>query len=123
MEVDQFDEFTLVDWSRSACLCDVGSVGHSVAVAVASDGSDTLWIIDEAELHAEHPRHGDARHPHEQLGPLPQRWRERVAWAAPFRCGRPTKSGRPCRLPVDQAGVACSFHRAAGPDAERQTAP
>ena len=124
MDAHQFDGFALVDWARSACLCDVGAPGHSLAVAVTDDGRDVLWLIDDAELHAEHPRHGDSRQSHEQVGPLPARWRERVAWSAAFRCGRPTKSGRPCRLPVGQAGRSCSFHRAANPDAdaERQAA-
>lgn len=116
------DRFALFDWERSACLCNVGAPGHSVAVAVTDDGRDTLWIVDDAELHAEHPRCGNGEQPHEQIGPLPERWRERVAWSAAFRCGQPTKSGRPCRLPVDQAGGSCSFHRAASPDADWQTA-
>lgn len=122
MAGDEVDRFALFDWERSACLCDVGAPGHSVAVAVTDDGRDTLWIVDDAELHAEHPRCGNGAQPHEQIGPLPERWRERVAWSAAFRCGRPTKSGRPCRLPVDQAGGSCSFHRAASPDADWQTA-
>lgn len=117
-----FDGFPLIDWQRSACLCDVGAPGHSLAVAVTDDGRDTLWMIDDAELHAEHPRHGGNSQPHEQVGPLPERWRERVAWSAAFRCGLPTKSGRPCKLPVARPGDRCLFHRAASPDAERQTA-
>lgn len=121
MAGDEFDRLALVDWERSACLCDVGAPGHSLAVAVTDDGRDTLWMVDDAELRAEHPRCGDGRQPHEQVGPLPERWRERVAWSAAFRCGRPTKSGRPCKLRVARPGDRCLFHRAASPDAERQT--
>jgi hypothetical protein len=53
---------------------------------------------------------------HEQLGPLPSRWRDRVQ-LAPLRCGRPTQAGRPCRIPVAAPGQRCSWHRA-----ERTTA-
>lgn len=113
---------SLIDWARSARLGDVGAAGYAAAVCVTTSGEDVLWLVSKVDWFSDHPRHGDASQPHEQLGPLPRRWRERVAWAAPFRCGRPTKSGRPCRLPVDQAGGACSFHRAARPDAERHTA-
>ncbi|WP_460359035.1 hypothetical protein [Mycobacterium sp. ZZG] len=122
MSGNEFDGFALVDRERSACLCDVGSAGYVLAVAVTDDGYDTFWIVDESELHAEQPTHGNANQPHEQVGALPERWRERVAWSAPFRCGRPTKKKRPCRMPVAQAGDACEFHRAARADAERQTA-
>ncbi len=108
--VDEFDGFALVDWERSACLCDVGAPGHSVAVAVTNDGRDTLWIVDNAELHAEQPRHGDGDQPHEWTGPLPERWRRRIA-LAPFRCSRPTKgTGRPCRIEVSTFGRSCGLH-------------
>ncbi|QQW36879.1 hypothetical protein [Mycobacterium marinum] len=111
-----------VDHERTACLCGDGLPGFWAAVCVTATGDDVLWLVSLDELDAEHPRCGNGDQPHEQVGPLPERWRERVAWSAAFRCGRPTKSGRPCRLPVDQAGGSCSFHRAASPDAERQTA-
>jgi hypothetical protein len=120
---DEFDGFAVVDRYRSVCLCNVGAPGFSVPVAVTSDGRDTLWIVDEAELQAKGSRRGNGDRPHEQLGPLPEHWRERVAWSALIRCGRSTKKKRPCRIPVAQAGDACEFHRAARPDAERQTAP
>src|SRR5690348_13058735 len=102
-----FDGFALVDWQRSARLDDVGLAGYVLAAAVTSDGDDTLWIIDEAELDAEHPRHGNADQPHERTEPLPDRWRYRVA-LAPYRCGRRTKTtGRPCRVEVPGPGRTC----------------
>jgi hypothetical protein len=106
---DDLDGFALIDWERSACLCDVGAPGNSVAVAVTADGRDVFWLVDEAELHAEHPRHGNADQPHEWTGPLPDRWRHRIA-AAPFRCGRPRADGRPCRQAVKAAGRPCCWH-------------
>ncbi|EFG79556.1 hypothetical protein HMPREF0591_0533 [Mycobacterium parascrofulaceum ATCC BAA-614] len=116
MGAPDFDGFALVDWERSACLCDVGSAGYVLAVAVTSDGADTLWIVDDAELHAEHPRYGSADQLHEQLGPLSAALRERI-WPTP-RCGRPTKgTGRPCRIVVSGPGEACGLH------SNRQAAP
>lgn len=109
MAGNEFDGLSLVDWDRSACLCDVGAQGYSVAVAVTSDGCDALWIVDEAELHAEDPRCGNARQLHEQLGPLPAAFRERI-WPTP-RCGRSTKgTGRPCQIVVSAPGEACGLH-------------
>lgn len=105
----EFDRFALVDWERSACLCDVGAPGHSVAVAVTHDGRDTLWIVDDAELHAEHPRCGNGDQAHEQVGSLPAVWRRRV-YGDP-RCGAPTTAGRPCRMKVACQGDVCEVHR------------
>jgi hypothetical protein len=110
MSGDKFDGFALVDWERTVHLCDVGMPGHVIAVAVTDDGRDTLWIVDEEELHAEDPRHGNGDQPHEWTGALPERWRHRVA-LAPYRCGRRTKTtGRPCRIEVSAPGRACGLH-------------
>lgn len=108
MSGNKFDGFALVDRARSACLCDVGAPRHSAAVAVTSDGHDTLWIVDEVELHAEHPRHGDANQPHEQLGRLPAVWRRSIVGDP--RCGAPTAAGRPCRMKVANQGDTCAIH-------------
>ncbi|GFG98129.1 hypothetical protein MTIM_40080 [Mycobacterium timonense] len=116
MSGDRFDRITLLDWGRSACLCDVGAPGQSVAVAVTADGRDVFWLLDETEPHADYPRYGDARQPHEQHGPLPDALRERI-WPTPRR-GRPTKgTGRPCRIAVSAPAEACRLH------SERQAAP
>jgi hypothetical protein len=116
MKGDNFDWFPLFDWERSACLCDVGAPGHSVAVAVTDDGRDTLWMVNDAELNAEHPRCGNGDQPHEQVGPLPPDVRARVDqvhtrrdWP---RCGRPTHAGTPCHQRVKATGQACGQHSA-----------
>lgn len=105
----KFDGLALVDRERSACLCDVGAPGYTAAIAVTDDGRDSLWIVDEAELHAKHPRHGNGNQRHEQLGPLPAAVRERISPAP--RCGRPTKAtGEPCRQRVSAPGEPCGWH-------------
>jgi hypothetical protein len=123
----EFDEFPLFDWERSACLCDVGAPSPSVAVAVTDDGHDTLWMVDHAELNAEHPRCGNSDQPHEQVGSLPPDVRARVEqvhtrrnWP---RCGRPRKDGQPCRTPVARRGQHCSWHRDSAPKPDQQAAP
>jgi hypothetical protein len=116
MSSADLDRYAIIDWHRSACLCDVGAPGFSVAVAVTGDGSDALWIIDKAELHAGHPRHGDGDQRHERVGRLPADIRERISPAP--RCGRPTKTtGRSCRQRVGAPGEACGMH------SERWAAP
>lgn len=124
---DPFDGFALVDRERSACLCDVGMPGHSIAVAVTSTGDTSLWLVDDAALGAKHQQWGNDNQPHEQQGPLPEHWRHRVDqvfarrnWP---RCGRPRKDGRPCRAPVARHGQHCSWHRDVQQEAERQAPP
>lgn len=104
------DRLVLIDPDRSAHLCDAGSPGFTAAVCVRPDGRDALWLVDRAELSAEHPRHGNGDQPHEQLGPLPDRYRLGVR-CTPIRCGRPTATGRPCRTPVHRPGDGCHWHR------------
>jgi hypothetical protein len=103
----------IIDYARSACLCDVGLPGGEAAARIGDDGRADLVIVDVSLL-------GDGRYtydpttpeaPHEQVGCLlPPRWQARVALAPP-RCGRKTKAGRPCRTPVTTPGDACSWHR------------
>ena len=102
--------YSLVDYERTACLCDVGQPDYWAAVCVTASGGDVLWLVCKDELGAEHPRCGTADQPHDQIGPLPDRYRLGLQ-AVPIRCGRPTKSGAPCRTPVHQSGVACAWHR------------
>jgi hypothetical protein len=117
MAGDEFDGFALVDWERSACLCDVGLAGFVVAWSVTADGEDVAWLVNEAELlNGEKAQHGNANRPHEQLGPLPPRWRAAVQ-CAPYRCGRPRADGRPCRQSVKAPGRSCAWH------SERASAP
>lgn len=101
-----------IDDHQSCCLCDIGLPGWRATVCVADDGRHDLVLVNTEFL-------GDPRAtydpittqaPHEQPGPLPSRWRDRVQ-LAPLRCGRPTKSGRPCRAPIPQPGDTCGHHR------------
>lgn len=99
-----------IDDARSACLCDVGMPGYVLAVAVDPDGGCDLVLLDWSVLDCEvhnvyNPSTPQA--PHEQLGPLPRHWRSR---ALSLRCGRPTKTGRPCRALVPRAGDARGWH-------------
>ena len=116
MTADEPDRFSFVDFMRSACLADVDLPGYAIAWCVNSAGEDQAWLISEAELNIPGTTHGDGDQPHEQLGPLPDRWRYRVA-LAPYRCGRPRADGRPCRQFVGEAGRTCAWH------SERASAP
>ena len=117
MSADRFDGSTLIDWERSACLCDVGSPGFVAAWSVAPDGEDVAWLVDEAELlKGADAQHGSANQVHEQLGPLPGHWRARV-YLSPIRCGRARADGRPCRQLVGAPGRPCAWH------SERTNAP
>jgi hypothetical protein len=103
---------SLIDYARAACLCYAGMPGWFVAVCVAQDGTEFLWLVSEAELESDHPRCGSLNQPHEQLGRLPLEYVRRITIATrTHRCGRPTKSGTPCRTPVAHPGDGCAWHR------------
>lgn len=107
------DNSALVDHDHCACLCDAGAPGYAAITGIRPDGS-TLLLFAETERIGDRttrfdPNCRDA--PHEQLGPLPARWRDRVQ-LAPIRCGRRTLRGSRCRIPVTQPGQACGHHRA-----------
>lgn len=102
---------SLVDYERSACLCDVGAP-YLAAVCVTADGEDVLWLVSRTELDAEQPRCGNAEQPHEQPGRLPQAIRDRI-WGDRLRCGHPLPNGRPCRHRVAEPGRSCHQHRRA----------
>jgi hypothetical protein len=96
----------IIDPNRTVCLCEAGAPGYQAAVAVDDTGGETYWIADTSLLGRDDVDHGVIPR-HEQLGPLPGGWRDRL-----LRCGQPTaKTGRPCRLAVDELGGACVFHR------------
>lgn len=113
---DERDGFTLVDHGRNVYLGDVGLPDYFAATCVTSSGGEELWLVNAAVLGVENADHGCGDQPHEQLGPLPDRWRTRTL-LAPYRCGRPRADGRPCRQYVGAAGSACGWH------AERAEAP
>ncbi|MEX3650378.1 hypothetical protein [Mycolicibacterium porcinum] len=109
MAGEELDRFALVDWERSACLCDVGMPGYSLAVCVTATGDGVLWMVSLDELDARHPRQGNGNQAHEQVGRLPAVWRRRILGDP--RCGAPTTAGRPCRTRVANQGEVCGVHR------------
>jgi hypothetical protein len=105
---------SLIDFARSAVLCDVGAPGWLAAEAVGPDGDTALALVDTS-LRGDptcNPFASAGMPEHERLGALPSHWATRVR-LAPFYCGRPTAAGRPCRCPVAAAGAACHWHRRA----------
>lgn len=111
---DFADVRALVDYHRSACLCDVGAPDYLLTVAIAADGTETFML-------ARHDAIGDPSityrrdcpdAPHEQADRLPLEFVRRVTISQrTHRCGRPTKAGRPCRIAVNRPGDACCWHR------------
>lgn len=95
----------LVDANRSAVLTRY-ECGHTLdaVVAVHPDGAESLWLLV--------PDGDDGTAPpipeHERTGPLPERYRRRLAQP---RCGRPRLGGLSCRTPVAVAGQTCGHHR------------
>ena len=101
---------TIVDESRSACLCDVGAPGYYVAICVNSKGEEWPWLVCSAELLAAEQRLGKSYQLHELHGPLPDEYTDRLRRIR-FTCGRTTQAGRPCRARVGTPGDACGWHR------------
>lgn len=118
-----------IDSARSACLCDVGAPGYVAAVAIAADGSQHL-ILGEVGCFGDERVRYDADCTgveHEQLGQLPLEFVRRITVSQrkfrcspnTLRCGRPTKSGTPCRIAVMFEGEACAWHRTTKREAHR----
>lgn len=104
-----------VDRSHSVPLCDAGLHGYLLAVLVSQADSRTLLAL--VQVDATGKVAGLCRDAecelvtHEQPGPLPDEWAERVKRVVRSRCGHPTKSGSPCRQSVARPGGACAWHR------------
>jgi hypothetical protein len=111
----------IIDPDRTACLCDLGRPEYLAATAVAADGSEHLVLARCDALGDENVRYDPTCSAvrHEQTGPLPPGVQYRVRQVMgpgnddrdALRCGRPTKSGTRCRIPVHQPGDACVWHR------------
>lgn len=106
-----------VDPARCAPLWDVGAPEWTAGVVVIAD--DTYAEHDGLTVPVLLHRDADKVRDllcnlveHEQLGPLPVGWRQRVRDAR-WRCGRTTKAGGRCRAEVGKQGDACRWHRGA----------
>lgn len=100
---------SVVDWARTACLCQSGMPGYVAAVAVAEDGTESLWLVDEPQLSRPDAPCGDPCQRHEQVGRLPRGFRDRI-WGDALRCGAATYAGAPCRIRVAEPGDRCGHH-------------
>lgn len=106
------DNASLIDDSRTRCLCDVGRDDYLAATAVAADGSEHLVLARCDAVGDENVTYDAtcADVTHEKLGALSPRWAARVH-LAPLRCGRLTKAGGRCRVYVAHPGQPCAWHR------------
>lgn len=95
-----FDGAAIVDRHRSADLDDVGGCGLTLAVIVDDTGAEHLGVVAR-RIFGNRRRFSPGSPSHEMAGPLPLHFLKRVAIAQRTRrCGRTTKSGRPCRITV-----------------------
>lgn len=107
----------VIDYRHSACLSDVGAPGHVAATAVGADGVARLVVADRNAIDDKAVRYDPtcAAVAHEQTGPLPLEFVRRLTVARRSQrghcCGRPTKTGRPCRITVTNPGEPCRWHR------------
>lgn len=110
------DSWGIIDAARTTALFDVGAPEYDAATVIGGDGNAHLVLVcrsnigDETALYDS--RCLDVKH--EQLGPLPLNVVKRITIAQrriTHRCGRRTKSGHRCQVPVQNAGDTCSCHR------------
>jgi hypothetical protein len=99
---------------RAVCLCDVGAPQYLAATTIGNDG-DTHFVLALADAIGDEETRYDPSvrsASHEQTGPLPGGWRERI-WAPPveFFCVGTNSKGMPCGLRVQRQGDRCVFHR------------
>jgi hypothetical protein len=103
-----------IDGNRSVPLEDVGGGQYLAATLIGGDFT-FLALVDTEHIDEGAPldRHCYGAQ-HEQLGKLPIEFVKRIAIAQRVhRCGRPTKSGRPCQMTVAQPGDTCAWHSTA----------
>ncbi len=104
----------LIDHERSMCLCSEGAPGYAACVLIAEDGREDFVLVHQELIGygGYNPATPDA--PHEQPGPLPFEYAQRIAALdrrRGYRCGRRTRSGTVCRMRVTRPGDACEWHR------------
>lgn len=103
-----------LDSDRTVGLCDVGNPDYLAAVVIGADGAQHLILAQRSTIGDESVRYDPtcATIAHEQPGPLPLEVVRRLAISGrTHRCGRATRSGAPCRVPVTRRGDACGWHR------------
>lgn len=85
---------------------DVGQ-GYTLAWNVGPDGGQWPVLVDqrqhEAQFVPSSPDQFRSLAPHELTGRLPEPFRQ-------FRCGAPTRTGRPCKAAVAGPGERCGHH-------------
>ena len=107
------DRLSIIDDARTICLCDVGGSPNYVAATVVNGDGVPVYLMAAVKSVGDTKVTFDANCPdavHEQLGPLPPRWSDRVQ-LAPLRCGRTTRTGTRCRAYVGRPGDACGWHK------------
>lgn len=105
----------VLDRHRWSHLSDVGAQGCSVGMMLLVDESGQYDGI-EVPVMFQPGQTGVydvlcTSAPHEQDGPLPDEWRQRVHGPMAFRCGRRRSDGKPCRTQVRHHGDPCAWHR------------
>ena len=96
-----------IDEQRRADLDDVGSPGYTAVVAITADGEERLVLAWREGLGRPGERYWPAEDyhliaPHELVGLLPKPYAS--------TCGRPTSSGKPCKVRVRLWGDTCAHH-------------
>jgi hypothetical protein len=108
-----------IDGPRTVPLDDVGG-GNLLAATLIGADYTCLALVDTERIADGVPLDAHCRGVlHEQSGKLPIEFAIRLAVAARsgrcsrgvIRCGRRTRTGAPCRIPVTFTGDACHWHR------------
>lgn len=79
--------------------------GLELAECVDSSGARSLWVLSP-DLDADQGDAGPLTAPHEQDGPLPREWRQRIGLV----CGAVARTGKPCKTLVKSYGERCTHH-------------
>ncbi len=82
--------------------------GLVAAWCIDADGNPWPWVLTR-ETQFDHGCTCRDCAPHEQPGPMPARWVDRVATVT-TRCGQPCADGHRCRTPVAIPGGTCHWH-------------
>lgn len=112
------DSANLIDYERTACLCSAGQPNYWAAVCVTASGDEHLVLAKHSAIGNPAVLYDPTcnRIAHDQLRPLPIEFVRRLTISRrTHRCGRPTQTGRSCRIRVQADGDACDWHRTKAP--------